>query len=67
MPTDRMLLEANITWYLLPLAAAISLVYNASRYEHPQRIVQRSVKTFLTILFFMALILGVLMVLSRGL
>ena len=57
----------NITWYLLPLAAAISLVYSASRYESPRRIVSRSVRLFGQILVFMGIILGVLVALSHGL
>jgi hypothetical protein len=66
-PTHVLLAHTNITWYLLPLAAAISLVYNASRYEDSARIVRQAGKTFLTIVFFMALILGVLVVLSYDL
>jgi hypothetical protein len=62
-----LLAHTNITWYLLPLAAAISLVYNASRYEDSARILRQAGKTFLTILFFMAVILGVLYVLSYNL
>lgn len=62
-----MLLATYISWYLLPLAAIISLVYNTSRYEHPPKILRRTTKTFLTILFFMALILGLLVALSYNL
>lgn len=54
----------NITWFLLPLAASISLVWNASRYESTEFILRRSGKMFLQILFFMALILIVLVALS---
>lgn len=57
----------GLTWYLLPLAGVISLVYSATRYESPSRIVQRGAKLFLQVLFFMALILGVLMALSFNL
>ncbi len=59
-----LLAQANITWHLLPLAAAISLVYNASRYEAPARILQRSAKHFVMILLILAMILGVLVALS---
>ncbi len=59
-----LLAQANITWHLLPLAAAISLVYNASRYEAPSRILQRAGKHFVMILFILAMILGVLIALS---
>lgn len=62
-----LLAQANITWYLLPLAAVISLVYNASRYEDATRIIRQAAKTFVTILFFMAVILGVLILLSYNL
>ena len=54
----------NITWYLLPLAAAISLVWNASRYESTSLILKRSGRMFVQILIFMAIILGVLVALS---
>ncbi|WP_437228166.1 hypothetical protein SH661x_000756 [Planctomicrobium sp. SH661] len=54
----------NITWYLFPLAAAISLVWNASRYESTELILKRSGKMFLQILVFMAIILAVLVALS---
>lgn len=57
----------NVTWYLLPLAAAISLVYTASRYEDSARIVARAVRLFGSILVFMGIILGVLVALSYGL
>lgn len=57
----------NITWYLLPLAAAVSLVWTTSRYESPEVILKRSVRLFVQILLFMALILGVLFVLSYNL
>ncbi|MGD9854952.1 MAG: hypothetical protein AB7U20_08365 [Planctomycetaceae bacterium] len=64
---DTLLAHANITWYLLPLAAVISLVYNASRYEDRARILRQAGKTLVTILFFMAVILGVLILLSYNL
>ena len=62
-----MLLATYISWYLLPLAAVISLVYNTSRYEYPPKILRRSVKTFVTILVCMALILALLFALSYNL
>jgi hypothetical protein len=49
-----------VTWYLLPLAAVISLVYSATRYESPSRIVRRAGSLFIQILIGMAVILGVL-------
>jgi len=57
----------NVTWYLFPLAVVISLVYNASRYEITEAILKRSGRSFLTILAFMAVVLGVLVLLSRNL
>ncbi len=59
-----LLADINITWYLFPLAAVISLVYSASRYELPERILSRATRLFLTILFFMGTVLVVLLALS---
>ena len=59
-----LLAHVNISWHLLPLAAAISLVYNASRYEALSRILVRAAKHFVLILFVLAMILGVLFALS---
>jgi hypothetical protein len=54
----------SVTWYLLPLAAVISLVYSATRYESSSRIVRRAGTLFVQILLGMAVILGVLAVFS---
>ncbi len=54
-------------WYILPLTASISLVYNASRYELPSRIFLRSLRMFVTILLAMAGLYAVLYWLSIGL
>jgi len=68
MPTDIFLLaHTNVNWHLLPLALVISLVYSATRYEMPGRVLRRATRLFITILVFMALILGVLLGLSFGL
>jgi hypothetical protein len=66
MTADSILFAAaiNITWHLVPLAAIISLVYSASRYEWPVRILRRSTRLFITIMFFMLIIFAVLWVLS---
>ncbi len=56
----------NITWYLFPLAAVVSLVWQTSRYESVPVILQRSVKLFIQIIVFMAIILGALFALSYG-
>lgn len=57
----------NVLWYLLPLAVAISLVYSASRFELPERILHRAVRLFLQLVLFMGAIFAVLFVLSDGL
>ena len=54
----------NGIWFLFPLAAVISLVYNASRYELPERILRRALRLFITIMVFMSIVLAVLMVFS---
>lgn len=54
-------------WFLLPLIVMISLVYSASRYEAPDRIIRRAGKLFLQITGFMAAVLAVLAWLSAGL
>ena len=58
------LAQLGVTWYLFPLAAVISLVYSATRFESPSRILSRAGKLFLQVLFFMAIILGVLILFS---
>ena len=59
--------EINVCWFLLPLAAVISLVYSASRYELPDRILHRAGKLFVTILLFMGIVFCLLLVLSYNL
>lgn len=58
--------NVNVSWYLLPLAAVISLVYSASRYELPDKILLRAARLFLTIVGFMAAVFAVLWFLSFG-
>lgn len=58
------MMQIGLTWYLLPLAAAISLVYSATRNESTSRIISRALRLFVQVLFFMAVILGVLLALS---
>jgi hypothetical protein len=55
------------TLNLLPLAAVVSLVWTATRYESTTTILRKSLRLFVQILFFMALILFGLYMLSRGL
>lgn len=59
--------NTNITWYLFPLAMIVSLVYSASRFEIPERILRRAVWLFVQIIGFMAVVFGVLWALSYGL
>ena len=59
--------SVNVTWYLVPLAFSISLVYTASRYERTKLIVTRTARLFLTILVFMAGVSLVLLALSMWL
>jgi hypothetical protein len=54
-------------WFLFPLILIISLVYSASRYETPHRIVRRAGKLCLQITGFMAVVLALLAWLSAGL
>ena len=55
------------TLNLLPLAAVVSLVWTSTRYESTPTIMRKSVRLFVQILFFMAMILLGLYVLSLGL
>jgi hypothetical protein len=57
----------NTTWYVLPLAGAISLVYSASRYELTERILKRAIRLFLTITGFMSVVFVILWLLSANL
>ncbi len=60
-------LPLNRFWFLLPLIVVVSLVYSASRYETPARILGRTGKLCLQITGFMAVVLAVLALLSMGL
>ncbi len=53
--------------YLVPLSAAVSLVYCTTRYEYPPRILSSAAKFFAKILIFMIVALAILMALSWGL
>ena len=57
----------SISWHLLPMALAISLVYSASRFEMPEVILRRSVRLFTTIMVFMGGVFLLLWVLSNHL
>jgi len=58
------LAEINLMWYSLPLIAAISLVYSATRHEAMGPILGHSLRLGLMIGGFMAAILGLLAALS---
>lgn len=55
---------ANDIWYMLPLVVSVSLVYAASRHESMQEIAVHSVRVATWIVGFMAVIFGVLFLLS---
>jgi hypothetical protein len=65
---DNLLLATsyNLTWYIFPLAMVVSLVYSASRFELPDRILRRAIWLFIQIVGFMAIVFVVLWVLSFG-
>ena len=54
----------NVTWWLLPLVVTVSLVYNATRYELPEKILQRSLRMGVAIVAFMGGALVFLFLLS---
>jgi hypothetical protein len=61
-PTAEQLM--NYMLYLFPLSAAVSLVYSATRYEHPPRILSNAFRLFIKILIFMGIALAILAALS---
>ena len=54
-------------WFLFPLIVIVSLVYSASRYESPDRILRRAGRLGLQIAGFMTIVLALLAWLSAGL
>lgn len=54
-------------WFALPLILVISLVYSASRYEAPEKILWRAGRMSVTIAGFMLAVLVLLVALSHGL
>lgn len=56
--------EGTTVGYLVPLAAAISLVYSASRFELTERVFRRAGRLFMTIVGFMLTVLLVLWILA---
>ncbi|MFH1301630.1 MAG: hypothetical protein ABIK07_11265 [Planctomycetota bacterium] len=59
--------QVNAVVYLIPLLAVISLVYNSTRYEIPQVIIQRSIRFFFTAIIIMGVLMTLLAVLSWNL
>lgn len=57
----------SMSWHLLPMALAISLVYSASRFEMPEVILRRSLRLFTTIMIFMGGVFLLLWALSNPL
>ena len=55
----------NVYWFVLPLAAAISLVYAASRHESWPRIWKHAGRLCLTIVGLLAATTAVLLLLNR--
>lgn len=66
MPVLLAAADLHVSLYLLPLAAVISLVYSASRYELPDKILIRALKLFAQIIGFMAVVFVVLWFFSMG-
>lgn len=66
MPLLLAATDLQVSFYLLPLAAVISLVYSASRYELPEKILTRALKLFAQIIGFMAIVFAVLWFFSMG-
>ena len=60
------LVDFQVSLYLVPLAAMISLVYSASRYELPEKILSRAARLFGQIIGFMALVFAALWFFSLG-
>ncbi len=58
------LAEINLMWYSVPLIVAISLVYSATRHEAMGSILSHAVRLGLMIAAFMAVIMGVLWLVS---
>ncbi|MFV0445824.1 MAG: hypothetical protein ACK5Q5_19780 [Planctomycetaceae bacterium] len=57
----------NYMFYLFPVTAAISLVYSATRYEYPPRIISNALRLFVKIVLFMGAAMAILAALSWNL
>ena len=60
------LLAVAQLWFALPLVVSISLVYAATRHEHVAPIVQHAFRLGVWIVAFMAVVFGLLYLLSLG-
>lgn len=58
--------DLQVSLYLVPLSAVISLVYSASRYELPSKVLSRAARLFGQIVGFMAIVFAVLWFFSLG-
>lgn len=58
------LADMSLTWHMLPLAAVISLVYSATRFELRSRILNRAASLFLQIVICLAIVMLILYLLS---
>jgi len=47
-------------YYAAPLVVAISLVYGATRHEHPVEIIKHSLRSIIWVVGFMAVIMAVI-------
>jgi len=54
----------NYMAFLFPLSAVVSLVYSATRYEHPPRIISNALRLFVKIVLFMVAAMAILAALS---
>ncbi len=62
-----LLTAMNYMLYLFPLSAVVSLVYSATRYEYPPKILRNAVRLFVKIIVFMLAALLILAALSWNL
>ena len=57
-------LENALFWYLIPLVVAVSLVYGGTRHEELPEILRQSVKSFVWVGTFLAIIFIVVSIAS---
>ena len=62
-----LLAVVNRLWYTLPLIASVSLVYAATRHEHLTPILRHAMRTALSIIVFMLIVLAILYLISHNL